>query len=510
MISLFSSCNSKKYNYYDSTKQINYSSTDAIFLSGATENDPLKYSADVERYISVKPSERQIAHSKLGYYNFIHFGMNTFTGKEWGDGTTDPKKFNPTNLDTDQWCDVLSKSGSKGIILTAKHHDGFCLWPSEYTDYDVSNASNTTDIVGALSKSCAKYGLKFGIYLSPWDRHESTYGTNAYNTFFKNQLTELLTNYGELFSVWFDGACGEDLDPDFKYDWEGYYELIRKLQPNAVICVSGPDVRWVGNEAGVARESEWSVVGSGATNPDKVAQISQTDEKTGKALKNIKYNSEDLGSRSVLQAYDELTWAPAEVDVSIHDGWFYHKYQKPKSLQQLLNIYYKSVGGNSSLLLNVPPNKEGRIADKDVERLLEFGQAIKDRFSNEIAYNITVGDSVNQYSYTELDSLKGDNGSYQSKNNDYIYDLTFSEPKKVHTIVLSEDISFSQRVESFSVYLNLSDGSYTLVSNSTIIGSKKIICLNPDKLINSVGIRIKINQSRNNPVLSSIKVYGNN
>ena len=158
----------------------------------------------------------------------------------------------------------------------------------------------------------------------------------------------------------------------------------------------------------------------------------------------------------------------------------------------------------------MPPNKEGRIADKDVERLLEFGQAIKDRFSNEIAYNITVGDCVNQYSYTELDSLKGDTGSYQSKNNDYIYDLTFSEPKKVHTIVLSEDISFSQRVESFSVYLNLSDGSYTLVSNSTIIGSKKIICLNPDKLINSVGIRIKINQSRNNPVLSSIKVYGNN
>lgn len=507
MCIFFNGCHSIRYNYYDKTKQVTYTADDVVFSQGASSDNKEKYSSEVDRLIAVKPSDRQIAHSKLGYYNFIHFGMNTFTNKEWGDGVTDPKTFNPTELDTDQWCDVLSKSGSTGIILTAKHHDGFCLWPSAYTDYDVENASCKTDVVKALSESCQKYGLKFGIYLSPWDMHESTYGTNAYNEFFKNQLRELLTNYGELFSVWFDGACGEKLDPDFKYDWEGYYEIIRELQPNAVICVSGPDVRWVGNEAGVAREAEWSVVGKGNTNPDKVAEISQKDSETGKALKSIKYDSEDLGSRTVLAAYDELTWAPAEVDVSIHKGWFYHKNEKPKSLQQLLNIYYKSVGGNSSLLLNIPPDTRGKISDKDAERLIEFGNAIKQRTQNEINYSITVGDNKNQESFDSLNSLKTENGSYVSRDNDYIYDLTFDSEKKVQTIILCEDISYSQRVESFSVYLRLSNGSYRLISNSTIIGSKKIICINPKKAKNAVGVRIKINSSRNNPVLSSIKVY---
>lgn len=502
-------CKKKNYNYYDQTIRKTYASDDAIFDVGANANNERKYASEVNRLIDTIPSKRQYEYSKLKYYNFIHFGMNTFTNKEWGDGKTSPSKFNPKTVDTDQWAKVLKASGSKGIILTAKHHDGFCLWDSAYTDYDVASSPYKKDIVKQLADSCKKYDLKFGVYLSPWDMHEKTYGKNTYNEFFKNQLTELLTNYGELFSIWFDGARGEgvEMDADFNYDWDGYYELIRKYQPNAVICVSGPDVRWVGNEAGVSREAEWNVIGKGYNDPDYVASISQKDEQSGEALKNLSFDSSDLGSREIVKNFEDLIWAPAEVDVSIHKGWFFHKFEKPKDLEHLLQIYYKAVGGNSSLLLNIPPNKDGVIAQKDVERLEEFGNAIAKRFENKISATAKVGTSKNLTQNDALTEIVNKNGTFEMASNDYVIDLKFDKARIVNTIELEEDIRYSQRVEKFSVYLQRRDGSYTLVSNSTVIGSGKLILLDPSKDNEAKGLRIVIEESRHNPVLSKIAIY---
>lgn len=215
----------------------------------------------------VVPSERQLKWQEVEFYAFCHFGMNTFTGKEWGDGQTPPEVFHPTDFDAEQWAKAVKSAGMRGLILTCKHHDGFCLWPSAYTEYSVKNSpfrDGQGDVVREVADACKKYGLKFGVYLSPWDRHEPTYGQGEpYNTYYKNQLRELLTNYGELFCIWLDGACGEGKNgKKQKYDWQSYYAVMRELQPNAAICISGPDARWIGNEAGVCRKAEWSVVPS--------------------------------------------------------------------------------------------------------------------------------------------------------------------------------------------------------------------------------------------------------
>ena len=257
---------------------------------------------EVKRYISVRPSERQLVWHTMKYYNFIHFGINTFTNREWGDGTEDEALFNPTELSTDQWCAVLKDSGSKGIIFTAKHHDGFCLFDSKYTDHSVIKSPYGKDIVKQLSESCKKYGLKLGIYLSPWDRHEKTYGTEEYNDFFVNQLTELCTNYGELFCFWFDGACGEGKNGRKQiYDWERYYAVIRKYQPDAIIANCGPDVRWIGNEGGRVRKAEWNIIHWTAKTNDKTQANSQQKENNSSAI--FDRTEEDIGSRKVLKKH---------------------------------------------------------------------------------------------------------------------------------------------------------------------------------------------------------------
>jgi len=272
----------------------------------------------------VKPTPQQLAWQESELTMFLHFGINTFTDREWGDGKEDPKLFNPIELDARQWVQVAKDAGFKYMILTAKHHDGFCLWPSEYTEHSVKNSpwrAGKGDVVRELADACQEAGMKMGIYLSPWDRHEQTYGDSpVYNQYFRNQLTELLTNYGEISEVWFDGACGEGPNGRRQeYDWQSYYEVIRKLQPNAVIAICGPDIRWVGNEDGVARETEWSVQDA---NP------------------------------VIHKDIEGKVWYPAECDVSIRPGWFWHKSQddKVKSLEHLLDIYYKSVGRNRTLL----------------------------------------------------------------------------------------------------------------------------------------------------------------
>lgn len=296
------------------------------------------------------PTPSQRAWQELEQTMFIHFGVNTFSDREWGDGKEDPKSFNPATLDARQWARAAKAGGFKLMILTAKHHDGFCLWPSRYTEHSVKHAAwkdGQGDVVREFVAACRAEGLKVGLYLSPWDRHETSYGTDAYNRHFTNQLAELLTDYGKIDEVWFDGACGEG--PNGKkqiYDWPSYFAAIRRLAPEAVIAIQGPDVRWVGNESGVARVGESSV------------QSPRAD---------------------VHGTTGEKIWYPAECDVSLRPGWFYHAAEdgRVKSLAHLLDIYFKSVGRNSVLLLNVPPNRDGLFADPDVRRLQEFGDAVR-------------------------------------------------------------------------------------------------------------------------------------
>lgn len=485
-----------------------------VFRIGESNNGVDKYSQEMDRLTSVVPTDRQLAFSEIEYYNFIHFGINTFADEEWSDGTVSVNEFNPSKLSTDQWCETLLASGSKGIILTAKHHDGFCLWQTDTTEYSIKNSpykNGQGDIVKELAESCKKYGLKFGVYLSPWDRNAPSYGHNEYNDFYIEQLTELLTNYGDIFSVWFDGARGDDavLDADFAYDWERIYAKVRELQPNAVMCVSGPDVRWVGNEAGVSRKSEWSVVSAGQADPDKVAEGSQKNEAMADELQKITYDSEDLGSRDLLKYYNELKWYPAEVDVSIRKGWFWHKNQKPKSVKKLLDIYYKAVGGNSSLLLNVPPNREGLIDDKDVKVLKEFGEEISKAVENKISYSAKVGKigEMRDMSSQDVNVLLTDNlEGIVLNDNDSVIDLKLSQTTKVKFIHLREDLRYSQRIEYFDVYAKVGD-RWLLLANATNVGNRRIIQVEKYKQKETDTIRIVIRQSRKNPVISYIGVY---
>ena len=311
--------------------------------------------------MNIVPTPQQIAWQELEFIGFAHFGVNTFTDREWGEGTEDEKVFNPTDFDADQWARVLKDAGIRLLILTAKHHDGFCLWPSRFTEHSVKNSpwrKGKGNVVREVSDACRRHGIKFGVYLSPWDRNNPEYGNSpVYNQYFANQLRELLTNYGPITEVWFDGACGEG--PNGKkqvYDWTAYYKVVRELQPDAVIAICGPDVRWVGNETGVARETEWSV------------QPARSAASGGK---------------------DGLVWWPAECDVSIRPGWFYHASQddKVKSLHHLLDIYYKSVGRNSVLLLNIPPDRRGHIHENDTARLRELRKVLDDTFRIDLADN---------------------------------------------------------------------------------------------------------------------------
>ncbi len=486
---------------YETTARKKYSLNDSVFWDHHNNGLP-KESDEVSRLISCVPSKNQYAHSKTDFYCFIHFGMNTMTGKEWGDGKESPDLFNPKTLSCEQWVKAIKNSGAKGIIFTAKHHDGFCLWQTDTTSHSIKNSpykNGKGDIVRELSAACKKYNVKFGIYLSPWDRHEPTYGTAAYNDFYVRQLTELCANYGELFSLWFDGACGVKTDKGFCYDWERITQTVRTFQPNAVLCVCGPDVRWVGNESGLARPSEWSVVPLENILPSDVAERSQKSEQdTQKIRDSYRLQQRDNGNRKIVFE-KEITWAQAECDVSIRKGWFYHKKESPKPLRDLLTIYFNSVGRNASLLLNVPPNSDGLIDTKDIRRLHEFGNALSDLYSKPISYAAFIG---NNHSTRQCDSLHD-----AFREDDYLLDFRFDSLQKIRLISISEDIRHSQRIERFSVFLIRPDKTFTLVSNGTVVGVKKLIHLNPRKNNDAVGIRIMITQSRSIPVIESVGFY---
>lgn len=462
-----------------------------------------------EKLTKVVPHERQFRFQQLEFYAFIHFTVNTFTDREWGDGTEDPLIFNPEKPDPEQWVKAVKSAEMKGLILTCKHHDGFCLWPSQYTKHTVAASpwkNGQGDIVKETSEACRKHGIKFGVYLSPWDRNCPLYGQGkAYDDFFAAQLTELLTNYGEIFSVWFDGACGEG--PNGKkqyYDWERYYSLIRKLQPNACISVCGPDIRWCGNEAGHTRVSEWSVVPERAKDSEIISEKSQHSDDKEFRQRKVSAMDSDLGSRAVLKDEDELIWYPAEVNTSIRPGWFWHESENNmvRSLEELVHIYNNSVGGNATFLLNIPPARDGLLHENDIKRLAELGEYIRNTFRTNILENATLSsDSGN------IEAARTDDYSdfFITEKGRTTAEITaeWSSPVTAGCIVLKENILCSQRVESFTVEAEL-DGNDTVIYQGTVIGYKRIV---PLKNIVTRRIKIKITDSRTEPTLAFWGIY---
>lgn len=468
------------------------------------------------RLIKAVPSERQLTYEKMEFFCFIHFTVNTFTGSEWGDGKEDVSIFNPTELDARQWVKTAKDAGMKGLILTCKHHDGFCLWPSKYTEHSVKNSpykNGKGDIVREVSEACKEFGLKFGVYLSPWDRNNSSYGKGKeYDDYYVNQLTELLTEYGELYTIWLDGACGEgDNGKIQKYDWNRYYKVMRELQPNAVISISGPDVRWCGNEAGEVRESEWSVVAKDMTDPSITAELSQHEDNEEFRDRPLDETQSDLGSRERLKNEKELVWYPAETDVSIRPGWFYHEEEddKVRSFENLKDIYLKSVGGNTTLLLNIPPMKNGKIHEKDMAILKRLGEFINDTFKNNLLKNALIT-TVPEHDCrgNSPDMMRTDdyNTYFMNKEGDnkLLIEIKFDECKKLNYLVLKEAITFSQRVEKFNVYFNDESGNKIKIFGGTTIGYKRIIDLKGTKTDN---LTIEIEDSRVAPVMSFVGVY---
>ena len=428
----------------------------------------------------VKPTLQQLAWQEAELTMFLHFGVNTFTDREWGEGTEDPAIFNPSHLDARQWVQVAKDAGFKYMILTAKHHDGFCLFPSKYTEHSVKNSrwkDGKGDVVRELADACREAGLKLGLYLSPWDRHEPAYGNSpVYNQYFKNQLTELLTNYGEVAEVWFDGACGEG--PNGKrqqYDWPGYYEVIRKLQPKAVIAISGPDIRWVGNENGVARETEWSVQDANPTMHPGV---------------------------------EGKVWYPAECDVSIRPGWFWHASQddKVKSLEHLLDIYYKSVGRNSVLLLNVPPNDRGLLSESDVQRLQEFRSVLDQTFAVDFAEGKPASADSVQDGCSAYKAVDGQKDSYWTPAGNLTtgtLEIDLNESVTFNVSMIKEYIPFGQRVEEYSI--EVWDGrDWETIASGTTIGHKKLDRF-PDTIASKV--RLTIHRSQASPLIRSFGLY---
>ena len=459
----------------------------------------------IRKAAQVVPSPRQLRWQQLELTAFFHFGINTFTNSEWGTGKEDPHVFNPTQLDARQWVRVAKEAGIKQVILTAKHHDGFCLWPSKFTKHSVESSpwkNGKGDVVREVADACKEFGLGFGIYLSPWDRNAPMYGTDAYNDFFINQLTELLTNYGLIDEVWFDGANGEG--PNGKkqvYDFDRWYKHIRELQPAAVIAVMGPDVRWVGTESGYGRETEWSVVPVDNLNPAAVASGSQSSiafKPQGDMTGN------DLGGRDKIRNAKGLVWYPAETDVSIRPGWFYHPQEddKVKSAQQLFDIYFNSVGRNSVLLLNIPTDKRGLIHDSDVQHLQQWKQMMDRTFDDNLMKS-AMAISANGKGANNLFD-RNLNTHFSTVGNDTATTIEFvlAEPQTFDVLLLQENISKGQHIEKFTLEYQY-NGKWLTLTQGTTVGYKRLLKFAP---VTSQRLRLKI-ASRRNPFLAEVGLY---
>lgn len=427
------------------------------------------------------PTPQQLEWQQMEFTCFLHFGMNTFTGNEWGDGKEDPALFNPSALDCEQWVRALKEGGFKMAIITAKHHDGFCLWPTKTTKHSVASSSwkgGKGDVVRELRDACNKYGLKFGVYLSPWDRNAECYGQGEpYNKFFIEQLTELLTDYGEVHEVWFDGANGEG--PNGKkqeYDWDAILKTIRRLQPKAVTAIMGDDVRWVGNEGGLGRATEWSAT---VLTPGAYSRCDEQNAKLG-----ITAMSKDLGGRALVEKANELYWYPSEVDVSIRPGWFYHADQdnQVRSLANLVHIYFQSVGCNSVLLLNIPPDKRGLIHENDAKRIKELAGYVEKTFAD----NCLLG---------------GASAWVAEAGEAKVYDVR--KNALVNTFLIQEDITKGQRIEGFTVEA-YSNGAWHHIADGTTVGYKRLVRFSDTK---AEKIRVTVNAARGTVTVPNIGLY---
>ncbi|NQU87240.1 MAG: alpha-L-fucosidase [Mariniphaga sp.] len=454
--------------------------------------------------IGAVPSERQLAWHELGFYAFVHFNMNTFSDMEWGFGDESPELFNPTDLDCRQWARVCKEAGMKGIILTAKHHDGFCLWPSEYTEHSVKNSpwkNGNGDVVQELREACDEYGLKMGLYLSPWDRNHADYGTPEYITYYRNQLRELLTNYGDIFEVWFDGANGgtgwygganekRKIDNRIYYDWENTREIVRELQPNAcMFSDAGPDVRWVGNEQGWAGETNWSTLNKEDFAPGLVSDLKFLQQ------------GQEGGTH----------WVPAEVDVSIRPGWYYHPAQddKVKTLPQLLDIYYNSIGRNASFLLNFPVDTRGLIHEKDVEQVLKLAKTIKADFAENLVEGAKIKASEirgNSKVFRAENLLDGNKETYWSTDDGQTtgsLTVDFDEPTEFNRFLMQEYIKLGQRIQEFTLEAFI-ENEWKEIASETTIGYKRILRF-PN--VTASKVRLNIQVSKACPVISEIGIY---
>lgn len=450
------------------------------------------------------PEPKQVEWQQMETYAFIHFGLNTFNDREWGYGDTDPKTFNPTNLDCEQWAQTLVKAGMKGVILTAKHHDGFCLWPFEGTDYSVKNSpwkNGQGNVVKELSEACKKYGLKFAVYLSPWDRHQANYGTPEYLPYFYAQLHDLLTNYGPVFEVWFDGANGGDgwyggakdirtIDRKNYYNYPRIYEMLDSIQPQAIIFSDGgPGCRWVGNEKGFAGATNWSFLRKGEVHPgyDKSYEL--------------QYGHPD-GNQ----------WVPAECDVSIRPGWFYHPEEddRVKSPDQLVDLYYRSVGHNATLLLNFPVDRRGLIHPVDSANAVRFHEMIQQQLKTNLVAGMTPKVSNERGGDFVASALTDDNFDTYWATEDGVttadIEFSFDTPTRMNRMMLQEYIPLGQRVKAFVVeYLDKDTWlPVKLNEETTTIGYKRLLRF---ETVKTKGIRIRITDARGLLCLSSVGVY---
>jgi len=468
--------------------------------------------AIVRKAANVVPSPSQLAWQELEFIGFVHFGLNTFTGREWGTGSESAALFNPTAFDARQWARVLKEAGIKQLIITAKHHDGYCLWPTAQTDYSVKASpwrGGRGDVVGAVAAACREFGLKLGVYLSPWDRHEPSYGDSPrYNEFFRRQLFELLTGYGEVSEVWFDGACGEG--PNGKrqvYDWPSFYAVIRQLQPKAVIFGMAPDVRWVGTESGAGRETEWSVVPLSAAMID-MAKVRPGPFPVDEAFLPQDFVGCDLGSREKLKSASALLWYPAETDVSIRPGWFYRTDEdaKVKSPATLRDIYFSSVGRNSVLLLNVPPDRRGLIQENDAASLRGMRSILNGTFRTNLAAGATVKASSQKAGHRAgaiLDRRPETFWAAEDGVEAATVEFECQTEATFDVALLAEHIAAGQRIESFRLEA-LAGDNWKEFARGTTVGYKRLLRF---PAVTARAVRLVIEGSRTSPTLSDFGLY---
>ncbi|MDR0844918.1 MAG: alpha-L-fucosidase [Tannerella sp.] len=446
------------------------------------------------------PDENQMAWHEREQFAFIHFTTNTFTDKEWGYGDEPESIFNPTAFDADQWAEAIREAGLTGIVLTCKHHDGFCLWPSAYTEHSVKNSpflDGKGDVVKAVSDACRRYGLFFGVYLSPWDRNYAQYAFPEYITYYRNQFTELLSNYGEVSEVWFDGANGGDgyyggaremrkIDASTYYDWPNTYAIVRKLAPSAVMF-GGPTIRWCGNESGYAGETNWNTYTEDAHFEGDVLKRLNTGDEDGKA------------------------WLPAEVDVSIRPGWFYHASEdnRVKTPEMLFKIYLESVGRGSSLILNLPPDRRGLLHENDVKALSGWRKLLNEAFAVNLAADAKVkadtwrGKSKRYAARNVTDSSKETYWATDDNVTAGSLEINLGAPKKVNYFLIQEHIRLGQRVKAFVVEAK-KDGGWKKVAEGTTVGYKRIL---PLEEIETSALRVRITDAKACPLISNIEVY---